>query len=234
MDADGLIAIARDVLAGWSVNPATLDGVGVSAAAVVDEKGTIVRAENIGWRHVQLGRLLADAVGRRTVIDTDVFCGALFETLHGRAQGVGSAIYISVGTGVGHALILDGKVWRGAARGANAMGHMVVRIGGARCYCGNAGCLCSLASGLAQSAEPPAAGAIEALAQAIGSAVTLIEPDLVILAGGALDQPWFDLAALQSLLPLFSYPGLTLPLVVKSDVADSNLRGAALLVKEHQ
>ena len=43
-----------------------------------------------------------------------------------------------------------------------------------------------------------------------------------------------SLSALQSLLPLFSYPGLTLPLVVKSDVADSNLRGAALLVKEHQ
>lgn len=233
MHADALIGIARGVLAGWSIEPATLDGIGVSAAAVVGGDGAILRAENIGWRDVPLGRLLADAFGRPAVVDTDVFCGALFEARLGRAQGVRSAIYISVGTGVGHALIFDGKVWRGAARGANAMGHIVVRPGGDHCYCGNAGCLCTIASGLAQSVAPPPSGPLEALAQAIGNAVTLIEPELVILAGGALSQPWFDRARLERLLPRFAYPGLALPLVVNSDVPDPNLRGAALLLKDH-
>ena len=232
MTAAHLIATMRDVLAGWGAGEADISGIGVSAAAVVDADGGIVRAENIGWRDVPLARLLREAFGVPVVVETDVFCGALFEARHGQARGVGSALYAAVGTGVGHALILDGRVWRGASGGANAIGHMVIRRDGIGCYCGNAGCLCTIASGRAQSSEAAPGGALEALAQAIGGAMTLIEPERVILAGGALAQPWFDRERLAALLPRFSYPGVKLPHLVTSDLADPNLRGAALKLKE--
>jgi len=232
MDAAGLIAMIGEVLGSWNLAPARLEGIGVSAAAVVDGDGGIRRAENIGWTDVPFARMLSEAFGVPAAVDTDVYCGALFEARHGQARRAGSALYVAAGTGVGHALILDGRVWRGAAGGANAIGHMVIERDGLRCYCGNAGCLCTRASGKAQSSEAAPGFALEALAQAIGAALTLIEPEVVILAGGALAQPWFERARLSELLPRFSYPGLVLPRLVTSDVPDPNLRGAALHLKE--
>jgi glucokinase len=234
MDAAGLIAAAWAALADWGVAEEDLSGIGVSAAAVVDGEGTILRAENLGWQDVPLARRLREAFGVPVAVETDVFCGALFEARLGQARGLGSALYVAIGTGVGHAFVVAGRVWRGSAGGANALGHMVIQRNGIRCYCGNAGCLCTIASGRAQSSEAAPGGALEALAQAIGGALTLVEPERVILAGGALAQPWFNRARLEALLPRFSYPGLVLPKLVASDVADPNLRGAALHLKERQ
>lgn len=232
MDAAGLIAAVGEMLQSWDLPAARLAGIGVSAAAVVAPDGTIRRAENIGWTDVPLARMLREAFDVPAIVETDVYCGALFEAQHGQARGAASALYVAAGTGVGHALILDGRVWRGAAGGANAIGHMVIERDGVRCYCGNAGCLCPRASGKAQASESAPGGALEALAQALGAALTLIEPETVILAGGALAQPWFDGARLVELLPHFAYPGLVLPRLVTSDVPDPNLRGAALHLKE--
>jgi glucokinase len=232
MDADGLIAVIRSVLAGWRVDPGSLAGIGVSVAALVDAKGSVIRAENLGWRDVPLRRCLIETFEIPVAVETDVFCGALFEACHGQARGCASALYVAVGTGVGHALIIDGRVWRGAAGGANALGHLVIDRRGMPCYCGNVGCLCTMPSGRAQASEAAPGGALEALAQAIGAALTLVECERVILAGGALAQPWFDRVRLAALLPRFSYPGLKLAQLVTSDVSDPNLRGAALYLKE--
>jgi predicted NBD/HSP70 family sugar kinase len=73
---------------------------------------------------------------------------------------------------------------------------------------------------------------LDALAQAIGSALTLINPPIVVLSGGALRQAWFDLEALERRIADFTYPGVARTPLVLSDVADPNLRGAALLARE--
>ena len=132
----------------------------------------------------------------------------------------------------GHALILNGQVWRGARRGANAFGHTVIDPAGERCYCGHRGCLCSTASGLAQADRPGEDFPLQHLAQAIGNAITLVEPELIILAGGALNQPWFDIVRLAELIPDFSYPAAFQPQLVRSEAADPNLCGALLLSME--
>ncbi len=232
MDMAGLVAAIRAALAGWRIDAGQLAGISVSAAALVDSEGNVIRAENIGWRDVPLRRCLMQAFGLPVAVETDVFCGALFEARRGQARESASALYVAVGTGIGHALIIDGRVWRGAAGGANALGHMVIDRNGVRCYCGNSGCLCTIASGRAQASEAAPGGALEALAQAIGAALTLVECQRVILAGGALAQPWFDRARLEALIPRLAYPGLKLADVVTSDVPDPNLRGAAIYLKE--
>ena len=204
---------------------------GVSVAAIVDDEGSILRAENLGWNNVPLQRIIRSTFDRPAAVDTDIFCGATFEASHGAARGRRAALVLAVGTGIGHAWILDGRVWRGAAGRANAFGHIVVDRDGPRCYCGLRGCVCQFASGLAQSGPTPPAVALDALAQAIGAALTLFEPEIVILNGGALDQPWFDLVVLTKRIASFAYPGLILPKLVRSPTADANLRGAALLLE---
>lgn len=224
---------AMDILAarldGWGIGRP--EAIGVSVAAVVGPDGVLVASENLGWRDLPLRGLLEARFACPVIVETDVYCGALFEARTGEARGVGSALYMAVGTGIGHAFILGGRVWVGAGRGANALGHMVIDPGGAECYCGHRGCLCMRASGRAQ-ATSPGAEPLDALAHAIGNAVTLVEPERVILSGGALNQPWFDIGALAAAIPAFSYPAAKQPQIVRSTVADPNLCGAVLMTKE--
>lgn len=230
MTPAAFIDLLAGLIGGWGTGQPR--SIGVSVAAVVDGDGTLLAAENLGWKDVPLRRLLADSFSCPVIVETDVFCGAAYEASIGAAKGAGSALYLGIGTGVGHAFILGGRVWRGAHRGANAFGHLIVEPNGTTCYCGHSGCLCTVASGLAQANPAPEARPLETLALAIGNAVTLIEPECVILSGGALNQPWFDLAALAALVPSFSYPAASQPQLIRSDATDPNLCGALLLSTE--
>ena len=233
-DAAGVVATIAETARQWRTTPATWTGIGVSVAGLVDRDGLVRRAENLNWHQVPLGRVLADAFGRPVVVDTDVFCGARYEAAEGHAKDVPAALYISVGTGIGHALIFGGRVWRGAAGNANAFGHIVVDPAGPPCYCGGAGCLCLVAGGQVQAGPHPPTGALAALAHTIGTATTLVEPAVVVMSGGALTQPWFDMATLSRAVAGTCYPGVQRPSIVLSDVDDANLRGAALLLEEYE
>jgi glucokinase len=217
------------LLDGWQVRPASI---GVSVAAVVGDAGRLKASENLGWADAPLGAILRDAFACPVVVETDVYCGAFYELRAGAARNLDSAVYIAVGTAVGHALILGGRVWRGATGAANALGHMVLQPDGAPCYCGHRGCLCTVASGLAQAGETPPPMPLEALAQAVGAAVTLLEPQAVILSGGALNQPWFELDAFAEAVRRFAYPAARLPEIVRSAATDPNLLGADFLALE--
>jgi predicted NBD/HSP70 family sugar kinase len=206
--------------------------IGISVAAVVDDDGCLLASENLGWKAVPLRQMVADSFSCAVVVETDVFCGAAYEARLGAAHGVGSALYIGIGTGIGHALIFNGNVWRGARRGANAFGHSIIDPSGHACYCGHRGCLCTVSSGLAQSAENAPSAPLKALALAIANAITLVEPERIILSGGALNQSWFDLDELARQLPTFSYPAASQPQLIRSNAADPNLCGALLLSME--
>lgn len=224
------VALLSDLIREWDTGRP--QSIGVSVAAVVDDEGYLLASENLGWKDVPLRRILADAFSCPVLVETDVFCGAAYETRLGAAAGAASALYLGIGTGIGHALILDGRVWRGARRGANAFGHTIVDPSGARCYCGHQGCLCTEASGLAQADKSASDVPLQRLALSIGNAVTLVEPECVILSGGALNQAWFDLDRLAALIPAFTYPAASQPRLVRSYAADPNLCGALLLSME--
>ena len=232
-----LASALRAALAGWG-GPA-IAGCGLSVAAVVDGGAVIRCAENLGWRDLPLARLMAEELGCPVRLDTDVFCGARYEARHGLARDAGSVLYLAIGTGIGHALVLDGRLWRGAGGSASAIGHLALRDDGDEaaggdapaCYCGHRGCLCLTASGRAGAAGT---ARLADLARALGIATTLVEPERVLLSGGALDQPWLDLDRLRALLPGFAYPGARLPDILASAVPDPNLRGAACLFDDEE
>ena len=115
----------------------------VVPGSVQAETGIVVNAPNIpSLPGLRLGAALKDALDRRVLLDNDANAAALGEMWQGAACGYRTIICLTLGTGVGGGIILDGRLWRGVDGTAGEMGHMSVEpFGGVQCKCGNLGCL---------------------------------------------------------------------------------------------
>ena len=116
-----------------------------------------------GWDDVPLVATVEAALKRPTVVDNDATACAIAEWWFGagRERGVSHLVYLTISTGVGGGLILDGRVYRGAAGNAGELGHLTVDYLGRQCGCGRRGCLEAYASGpqiAARARERMAAG----------------------------------------------------------------------------
>ena len=121
----------------------SLEGIGVGSPGDVDEKtGTVTGARNLpGWEgSFPLADRLAEALGAPVRVGNDVQVAVNAEKKLGAGRPYDSFIGVFWGTGVGGGVILDGKEWLGRGA-AGEIGHMVVKLGGARCTCGRRGCL---------------------------------------------------------------------------------------------
>lgn len=101
-------------------------GIGVAVPSIVDaEKGIVYNVVNIpSWERVELKAILEKEFGVQVSIENDANCFALGEHLHGKAKGHSNVIGITLGTGVGSGLILDGKIYRGRNGGAGEVGYL--------------------------------------------------------------------------------------------------------------
>ena len=123
-------------------------GVGVGAPGPLDrEKGVVVVAPNLGWRNLPLRRLIGERVGLDATLDNDANCATLGEWWTGAAKGGRNVIGVTIGTGIGGGLILDGRLYHGSSDVAGEIGHTTIDSNGRRCKCGNYGCLEAYASG---------------------------------------------------------------------------------------
>ena len=233
---DGLVRWLESV-----IGDSSLAGIGISIAGTVDgETGVVIVAENLGWTDVPLATALTDAFSLPVQIDTDTFCGAAAEAQFG-GTGRGTTLSIAIGTGIGHAWIIDGHVWRGSANAATMFGHLVVDPHGPPCYCGARGCLCQYAAGPVLSpaigrmvSDPQAAALIEtatdALVLAIAHALTLMNPNEVVLGGGAVTDLWPNLTEMSTRVTALIHPQIRPVCLRRSALGElANLLGAALL-----
>lgn len=125
-------------------------GLGIGAAGIVDHAtGHYLYGPNTGLRDVQLAALIADEVRVPVRIDNDANCAAWAEHRFGVGRGTRHFMCVTLGTGIGGGLVLDGRPYRGAHGGAAEIGHMVVDPDGPVCGCGRQGCWEQFASGLA-------------------------------------------------------------------------------------
>ncbi len=113
------------------------------------KKGIIYENSNLPWKNVPIVKLLEEEVGIRVVLENDANAAALGEKCFGTGQGVDNLLYITISTGIGGGIIIDGKIYHGASDGAGEIGHMTVHPDGPLCGCGNHGCFETLASGTA-------------------------------------------------------------------------------------
>jgi glucokinase len=146
----GFEALVDGVLAVLQVLGQPGAPVGVGAAGLVDLDGRLNYAPNIpGITHAPLQAEVARRSGRRVIVDNDANVAALGEVTHGAASGARDALMVTLGTGIGGGIILDGRVLRGAHGFAAEIGHITVERGGPQCACGERGHWEAIASGSA-------------------------------------------------------------------------------------
>jgi glucokinase len=123
-------------------------GVGIGSPGPLDrEKGLVITTPNLGWTDFPLRDRVAAGSGLRATLDNDANCATLGEWWIGAARGEQNVVGITIGTGIGGGLILNGKLYHGASDAAGEIGHTTIDSTGRRCNCGNYGCLEAYASG---------------------------------------------------------------------------------------
>lgn len=139
-----------DLLKETKLEPKDVEGMGFGFPGQIDFKNGIVRnAPNIpGWVDIPIKQIFEDEFHIPTRVDNDVRCAALGELNYGAGKGCENLICITVGTGIGSGLIVNGKLVRGASNAAGEIGHIKLQMkDGPICGCGDTGCLEAFASG---------------------------------------------------------------------------------------
>ncbi|MFF8993307.1 ROK family protein [Streptomyces sp. NPDC014983] len=208
----GILDFAAELYAYGAAHHGTPAAAGIAVPGIVDEEhGTAVYAANLGWKDVPLRDLLAERLGVPVALGHDVRAGGLAEGRIGAGRGADRFLFVPLGTGIAGAIGIDGRVESGAHGFAGEIGHVVVRPGGAPCPCGQRGCLERYASAAAVSEAWAAAGgnpdadaadcaravaagdpaarrvwreAVDALADGLVTALTLLDPRTLIIGGG--------------------------------------------------
>ena len=138
-----IVALARSIRQQSSAPSEALCGVGVGCPGPLSYRDGIVyeTANMTGWDHFPLRDRLAEALELPVVIENDANAAALGEFHFGAGRGASDMVLVTLGTGVGAGVIVDGKLMRGAGDNAGEIGHTIVALRGRACPCGQSGCL---------------------------------------------------------------------------------------------
>lgn len=184
-------------------------GIGLGVPGVLDRRaGTVILSPNLAWHNVPVTEAFRE-FGLPVDMDNDVRCHTLGELHFGAARGFGDFLLITLGTGIGAGIVVNGQLYRGGSGMAGEIGHIPLRPGGPLCGCGKRGCFEALASGksigrraqeagIADSArslfEKAASGnqaakdlveqVVYDLALGISTYINLMNPKRVIVGGG--------------------------------------------------
>ncbi|MFE5581764.1 ROK family protein [Kitasatospora sp. NPDC056531] len=233
---------------------------GVAVPGIVDERaGIAVLSANLGWRDVPVRHWMSEHLGIPVAFGHDVRAGGIAEARAGAGRGSRNFLFVPVGTGIAAAVMVDGRPLTGSHTRAGELGHLVVRPGGEPCACGARGCVENLASAAAiarryaaatgepdvtaqQVAERAAAGdrtatavwqeAVDALADGLAGAVTLLDPERVVIGGGLAraGEPYFA-ALREALADRLTFQAV--PEVVPAELGqEAGCFGAGLLAQD--
>lgn len=169
--------LARDPVAGGPIG-----AIGISIGGPLDHRtGTVLNFPHLpGWRDIPLRALLSEGAGAPALLDNDANLGAMAEHRFGAGRDVSSMVYLTISTGIGGGVIVDGRLVHGVGSGGGEVGHITVAPDGPFCACGNRGCLEMMASGTAIArradesarAEPRAADWLLRRAGGVGGMIT--------------------------------------------------------------
>lgn len=167
-------------------------GVGIGSPGPLDTKrGVVLTTPNLGWRNFPLRDRVGAATGLPATLDNDANCAIFGEWWRGAAKGARHVIGLTIGTGIGGGIVLDGKIYHGASDIAGEFGHMTIDPSGRRCGCGNYGCLEAYASGpaiAARAREGVEAGVPSRLRDYVGGVLDAVTAQVVYEAARDGDE----------------------------------------------
>jgi glucokinase len=143
-----IVTVAIQAVSNSKIDTKQIQAIGIGSPGPLDpDAGTIVETANLPFKNFPLGPKLSERFNNCPVIlNNDVDAGTYGEFKAGVAQGVQFALGVFVGTGIGGGLIIDGKAYNGFNKNAAEIGHIIIKAGGAKCGCGNQGCMEAYAS----------------------------------------------------------------------------------------
>jgi glucokinase len=206
---DVVLRRVADVAGELAADAGRISAAGVAVCGAVGPGGTVTSV-NLSWAGVGVGAAIGERLGVPVTVLNDAHAGALGEGAVGAARDAGDYLYVSLGTGIGAAIVNDGRVRAGAHGYGGELGHIRVDYPGRRCACGSHGCLETVMSAAALEArwveayggmlpardiidrviagDPDASGlwdrAVDGLAAGLLTAMSLVDPAVIVLGGG--------------------------------------------------
>jgi len=148
--ADRMAKLSLEVLKDNNISEEEVIVIGMGIPGAVDrEKGIIIRTANVPMDGFDMASFFAKYTKIPIKLDNDANCAALGEAKSGAAKGVANSLTVTLGTGIGGGIIIDGKIYSGFNFAGGEMGHMVTHVGGRKCGCGRCGCFEAYASATA-------------------------------------------------------------------------------------
>ena len=263
-DAQGSLDLAAElverILEETELDRDRLLGVGVALAGPIDQDTGALHPSDVlpGWAGVDVGKELETRLNTPAYVENDANLGALAEVTLGAGRNARFAAYVSISSGIGAGIIVDGRPYRGHRGTAGEIGHFVVDPQGPICRCGNRGCLETMASGPAllrlvqasrdeeltvremiELARDGDAGCRRAIADAgqvvgrvVAGLVNLFSPEMVVIGGDLGEAGDLLLDPLREAVRRDALPAATTELkVVAGELGErANLLGALALV----
>lgn len=151
---DDMANLAKKLMKELNVSEKDVESVGIGLPGLIDKKmGVSIYANNLNFNNVNLVEEMKKRINLPCYIENDANCAAIGENVCGVAYGNKNIIYITIGTGVGAGIIINGKVFDGSFGGGGEAGHMVIVAEGEECTCGRKGCWEAYASASALRRE---------------------------------------------------------------------------------
>lgn len=134
--------LVKDLLRQKNKNIEELAGIGIGCPGTVDAKeGMVLYSNNIEWKQVPVRKEMQQYFSCPIAVSNDANCAALGEVKVGAAKETENAILLTLGTGVGGGIVIDGKIYEGGHAGGAELGHTSLILGGKPCTCGRKGCV---------------------------------------------------------------------------------------------
>lgn len=237
----------------------TVGCVGVSVAANTDENGALVDANNLSLNGVDLKALMEDGFQtKRVAVINDADAAAYAELKAGGLRGVKNAVMLTLGTGVGGAVILNGDLFTGGNGRGVEIGHMVLDKRGPACTCGNTGCMEMLCSATwiaseakrhfpgetidtkalvdrAKAGDATACGIMdefkENLTLAMDSLIAVFDPERILIGGGVSQAGSWLLDGVSQMVAKTNIHGRPYDIQTAQLGNDAGIRGAVLYAK---
>ncbi len=252
--ADLLLALAQTLCSEHGVALRDLNSAGIAIPGSIDTQGeTVLDAYNLGFHNVPFRGMAAGRLGIPVFLGNDANAAALAEQRAGALKGCKTAVLLTIGTGVGGGIIIDGELFNGGRNCGVELGHIPLYTGGRPCSCGNLGCIESYCSAtrLRVDGEPlgfaDAKAVIDAakagnrdamrlfdafvgdLGSALISIIHLLDPERIAIGGGVCHAGEFLLAPLRQDVQKKCFFA-TIPQIVRAGLGnDAGIVGAASL-----
>lgn len=148
--ADDMAVVALEAVANAGLKMDDIDSAGVGSPGAIDPvNGIVTYANNLGFFGVELGKMLKERTGINFYLENDANAAAYGEFIAGAGKGTKDFVMITLGTGVGGGVIIDGKIYAGSNYAGTELGHVVIAMDGEMCSCGRQGCWETYASATA-------------------------------------------------------------------------------------